>query len=386
MVYMAAQSRWADEISRPSPGLSFGIEPGSPERSTPDQTEFRGQSLSHILGDSAPLRRALGMARVVGPTSATVLITGETGTGKELIAQAVHDLSGQSGGPFVKMNCAAIPAGLLESELFGHERGAFTGAFTQRIGRFELANRGTIFLDEIGETPLELQAKLLRVLQEREFERLGGSRVLKTDARVVAATNRNLSDMVRGGQFRADLYYRLSVFPIELAPLRDRLEDLPPLVRHFVQEFSRRMNKDIRTVPPAAMETLMRHDWPGNVRELQNVIERAVILSDGPVLTLPLRDLQPGSGTPIPKESGHKNLRAALDDMERQKIIAALDKADWKLSGSRGAAALLGLKRTTLSSRMQKLGIHISRGPRLVYSAASESRRERPEELAAFPG
>jgi len=320
----------------------------------------------HILGNSAALRNVLDLVRMVGPSDATVLISGESGTGKELIARAIHDYSGRTRGPFVKVNCAAIPAGLLESELFGHERGAFTGAFTQRIGRFESANRGTLFLDEIGELPLELQAKFLRVLQEREFERLGGSRTLRADTRVVAATNCDLNAMVGERRFRPDLYYRLNVFPIELPPLRDRVEDIPTLVRHFLEQFSRRMNKRIDTIPPAVMDALRQYHWPGNIRELQNTIERAVILARGPVLTLPARKWEPAAAAAIPK-----NLRATLHDIERQRILSALEQANWKVSGPNGAAVLLGVKRTTLMSRMQKLGIDVARKSAIHSCAAA---------------
>jgi formate hydrogenlyase transcriptional activator len=299
------------------------------------------------------------MVRTVSPADATVLITGETGTGKELIARAIHSLSNRSKGPFVRVNCAAIPAGLLESELFGHERGAFTGAFAQRVGRFEAAARGTLFLDEVGEIPLELQAKLLHVLQEREFERLGSSRTVKTDVRVVAATNCDLGAMISERRFRADLYYRLNVFPIEVPPLRQRLEDIPLLVSHFVREFSQRMNKRIDTIAPTTMEALMSYDWPGNVRELQNIIERAVILSTDRVLELPARNLGWAAGAAI--SQNHPNLRVAVHEMERQKILTALEQANWKVSGPNGAATLLGVKRTTLASRMQVLGITIQR-------------------------
>lgn len=360
---MATPSRWANEIYEPTANVSFGNELPPLERCATDQAEASGRGFPQILGDSAPIRYVLSMVRIVGPADATVLISGETGTGKELIAQAIHTLSGRSSGPLVKVNCAAMPAGLLESELFGHERGAFTGAIARRVGRFELASRGTIFLDEVGEIPLELQAKLLRVLQEREFERLGSSRTLKTNARVVAATNRKLSAMVSMRQFRADLYYRLNVFPIELPPLRDRVEDVPPLVCHFVQQFSRRMKKNIHTIAPATMDQLMRYDWPGNVRELQNIIERAVILADGPALTIPDGELPPGLGSATSISHRNENLRAALDDLERRKMVDALEKANWKVSGSHGAAVLLGMKRTTLLSRMQRLGISVSRKP-----------------------
>jgi formate hydrogenlyase transcriptional activator len=261
----------------------------------------------------------------------------------------------------VKLNCAAIPTGLLESEMFGHERGAFTGAIAQRVGRFELASRGTVFLDEIGEIPLELQPKLLRVLQEREFERLGSSRTLKSDARLIAATNRDLEAMVNEQKFRSDLYYRLNVFPVRVPALRERPEDVPLLVRHFVQQFSRRMNKSIDTIPSETMTTLMQYHWPGNIRELQNVIERAVILSTGPVLKVPTDELRPRTDAPLVSNHGNGNLQAALDDAERQGILATLEKTNWKVAGPNGAAALLGMHRSTLQSRMQKLGIRVSR-------------------------
>jgi formate hydrogenlyase transcriptional activator len=290
-----------------------------------------------------------------------VLIRGETGTGKELIAEAIHKCSDRAAAPFVKVNCAAIPAGLLESELFGHERGAFTGAIARRIGRFELASRGTLFLDEIGEMPLELQPKLLRVLQEREFERLGDSRTLKSNARLIAATNRDLGTLVSEQKFRSDLYYRLNVFPIRASALRERPEDIPLLVRHFVQQFSRGMNKRIETIPSEIMTALVRYPWPGNVRELQNLIERAVIVSPGSVLNLSMEELQLSANGPPINSHGNWNLRATLEEAERQEIVAALEKTIGKIAGPNGAAALLGLRRSTLHSRMQKLGISIFR-------------------------
>jgi len=304
-----------------------------------------------IVGQSGALRRVLQQAAIVGPTGSTVLIYGETGTGKELIAHAIHDLSPRSANPFVKLNCAAIPTGLLESELFGHERGAFTGAIAQRIGRFEAANTGTMFLDEVGEIPLDLQTKLLRVLQEREFERLGSSRVIRTDARLIAATNRDLREAVERQQFRSDLFYRLNVFPIHLPPLRERPEDIPLLVRHFAGQFARRMGKVIETIPSETMDALARYDWPGNVRELQNVIERAAILSSGPVLQVPIEDLRrslvhPRDGAP-----------QTLEEAERVHILKTLSDTRWVLSGPRGAAARLGMNRSTLQFRMKKLGI-----------------------------
>jgi formate hydrogenlyase transcriptional activator len=302
-----------------------------------------------IVGRSTALRSVVAQLEMVAPTDSTVLIWGETGTGKELVARAVHNLSARYANAFVKCNCAAIPTGLLESELFGHERGAFTGAIAQRIGRFELANRGTVFLDEIGETPLELQPKLLRVLQEREFERLGNSRTLRTDARLVAATNANLQEMVDGKRFRADLFYRLNVFPIQVPPLRDRPEDIPLLVTHFASECARRMHRTVRRIPSAAMDALLRYSWPGNVRELQNLIERAVVLSPGDMLQVPVSEIADESKVSAPQQT--------LEEAERAHILATLKKTRWTLSGPRGAAARLGLNRTTLQSKMKKLGI-----------------------------
>jgi formate hydrogenlyase transcriptional activator len=325
-----------------------------------------------IVGKSEALRRVLQEVETVAPTDSTVLIYGETGTGKELIARAVHNLSSRQSNGFVKLNCAAIPTGLLESEMFGHERGAFTGAIAQRVGRFELANRGTMFLDEIGEVPLELQPKLLRVLQEREFERLGSTRTLRTDARLIAATNRDLEALVSEQKFRSDLYYRLNVFPVRVPALRERPEDIALLVRHFVQQFSRRISKTIDTIPSETMTTLVKYPWPGNIRELQNVIERAVILTKGPVLYIPIDDLRAsnansmaratavGSQTTTPG-TGSQNMRTLLDDAERQQIVAALEQTNWIVGGPNGAATRLGIKRSTLQSRMQRLGIRISR-------------------------
>jgi len=313
-----------------------------------------------IVGASEALSRVMREIETVAPTDSTVLIYGETGTGKELIARAVHGLSSRKPQAFVKLNCAAIPASLLESELFGHERGAFTGATTQRMGRFELAHRGTIFLDEVGEIPLELQPKLLRVLQEREFERLGGTRTLCTDARLIAATNRDLKSMVETDRFRSDLYYRLNVFPVRVPPLRERVEDIPALVRHFVQEFNRRNNRNIDVIPSETMDALLRYPWPGNVRELQNIIERAVIMSTGAVLKVSIADLQSGR-TAVPIRSDSTNLRGLLNDTERAQVLRALEECNWVVAGPAGAAARLGMKRTTLQVRMQKLGIQVSR-------------------------
>jgi formate hydrogenlyase transcriptional activator len=316
------------------------------------EDEIRSElHFADIVGHSAALRRVLQQVETVAPTDATVLISGETGTGKELIARAIHQLSPRRSQAFVKLNCASIPTGLLESELFGHEKGAFTGAIMQRIGRFELANRGTVFLDEIGELPLEVQPKLLRVLQEREFERLGSSRTLHTDARLIAATNRDLAALVEAQQFRADLFYRVHVFPVHVPPLRERPEDIALLVSHFAQQFARRMGKTIETIPSDTMQRLLQYPWPGNIRELQNVIERAVILSPGPVLQVPLTDLTP-HGTPA-RSTPHDTLAAA----ERKHILAVLEETGWVLSGPHGAAVRLGLKRSTLQFRMRKLGI-----------------------------
>ena len=314
-----------------------------------------------IVGNSEALRRVLAQVETVAPTDSTVLIHGETGTGKELVARALHNLGARKSSAFVKLNCAAIPTGLLESELFGHEKGAFTGAISQRVGRFELANHGTVFLDEIGEIPLELQPKLLRVLQEREFERLGSSRTLRTDARLIAATNRDLAAMVERQTFRSDLFYRLNVFPIRVPALRERPEDIPLLVRHFVQQFSRRTNRNIETIPSETMKALVRYHWPGNIRELQNVIERAVIVSAGPVLKVALGELKIRVPAVEPVAAETRDMRTMLEDTERKQIVAALEQADWIVAGSKGAAAVLGMKRSTLQSRMQKLGIRISR-------------------------
>src|SRR5947207_4445355 len=307
-------------------------------------------NFEEIIGDSPALKRVLHQVETVAPTDSAVLVLGETGTGKELIARAIHDLSGRRGRTFVKINCAAIPTGLLESELFGHERGAFTGAIAQRIGRFELADRGTLFLDEVGDIPLELQPKLLRVLQEQEFERLGSTRTKRVDVRVVAATNRNLEEMVAAGTFRNDLYYRLNVFPITVPALRERAEDIPALVRYFVQKFARRMKKRIETIPADAMAALCRYAWPGNVRELENAVERAVILTSGPALRVPASEFRARA---VPSAGGD-----TLEATEREAILRTLHETNWVLGGAQGAAARLGLKRTTLQSRMRRLGIH----------------------------
>lgn len=308
-----------------------------------------------IIGHSKALRSVLHEIRIVAPTNSTVLIYGETGTGKELIARAIHELSSRRTNTFVKLNCAAIPTGLLESELFGHERGAFTGAIGQRIGRFEVANHGTAFLDEIGEIPLELQPKLLRVLQEREFERLGSSRTLRTDARLIAATNRNLADMVEEQRFRSDLFYRLNVFPVRVPPLRERREDIPLLVWHFARQFAERMKRHYESISPETMKALCEYDWPGNIRELQNLIERAVILCPGPVLRVPVRDLH--HRTIAAPDCGHTGQHQTLEEAERAHILRTLKEVRWVVGGPIGAAARLGMNRSTLQFRMKKLGI-----------------------------
>jgi len=303
-----------------------------------------------IIGKSSGLRRVLKHVETVAPTDATVLILGETGTGKELIARAIHNLSPRRDRAFVKLNCSAIPAGLLESELFGHEKGAFTGAIAQKIGRLELAHLGTLFLDEIGDLPLELQPKILRALQEKEFERLGSTRTIPVNVRLVAATNRDLGKMVEQREFRSDLYYRLRVFPVEVPPLRERLEDIPLLVKYFVNQHARRMNRNIQTIPPETMQALTHWRWPGNVRELENFMERAVILSPGPVLRAPLAEL---ALSPEPDNGPTANLH----DAERNHILRVLREAKGMISGRGGAAERLGLKRTTLNSKLKKLGI-----------------------------
>jgi formate hydrogenlyase transcriptional activator len=314
--------------------------------------EIRSEGhFAEIVGDSAALKQVLDQVATVASSQATVLILGETGTGKELIARAIHHMSGRKDGPFIKVNCAAIPTGLLESELFGHEKGAFTGAISQKIGRMELADEGTLFLDEVGEISLELQPKLLRALQDQEFERLGSNRTLRVRVRIVAATNRDLADSVARHQFRSDLYYRLSVFPVRLPPLRDRREDISALVRHFVRKFSLRMDRQIETVPAETMKALTDWSWPGNVRELENLMERSVILSEGKALRVPLSELRV-RGSAETKLSDH-----TLDGAERQHIIRVLRETGGVLSGPNGAARRLGLKRTTLQSKMQRLGI-----------------------------
>ena len=304
-----------------------------------------------IVGRSPALHRVLREVEIVAPTDSGVLIQGETGTGKELVARAIHNLSGRHDKPFIKVNCAAIPSGLLESELFGHEKGAFTGAVMRKPGRFELADKGTLFLDEVGDIPLELQSKLLRVLQEREFERLGSTRTQQADVRVIAATHRDLKQMVEEGTFRSDLYYRLHIFPLVVPPLRYRREDIPLVVRHYVDKYAKRMNRRIETIPTKSMEVLTRYSWPGNVRELQNLIERAVILSSGSSLRVPLGDLKEEISPATSSSLG------TLEEIEREHVLRALRESNWVTGGPNGAAARLGMKRTTLAYRIRKLKI-----------------------------
>jgi len=316
----------------------------------PIDRERNQRRFEQIIGKSSVLESVFGEVERVAPTDSTVLIQGETGTGKELIARAIHNISPRCVRPFVKLNCAAIPFDLLESELFGHERGAFTGAIAQKIGRFEAADKGTLFLDEVGDIPIPLQPKLLRVLQEQEFERLGSARTHQVDVRLLAATHRNLAEMVKRGEFRSDLYYRMNVFPITLPPLRARSEDIPDLVQHFVEIYSRRMGKQIERVPPETMSAFASYEWPGNIRELQNFIERSVILSDGTVLRPPLAELKHSFGAESPRA-------ITLQDAERDHILKTLEQTRWVVAGPNGAASRLGMKRSTLYFRMQKLGI-----------------------------
>ena len=315
-----------------------------------DEQESRQRRFEQIIGNSGALEVVLQRVARVAPTDSTVMIQGETGAGKELIARAIHNLSARCGRPFIKLNCAAIPFDLLESELFGHEKGAFTGAIAQKIGRFELADKGTLFLDEVGDIPLGLQPKLLRVLQEQEFERLGSGRTYKVNVRVVAATHRDLTEMIGRNEFRSDLYYRLNIFPVVIPPLRERREDVVPLVTHYVEVYARRIGKRIEHIAPETLAAFKSYQWPGNIRELQNLIERAVILSNDGVLPNPLPPPQPDAV----KQSKEQT---TLRDSERTLILQALDGAGWVVGGTAGAAAKLGLKRTTLISKMKKLGI-----------------------------
>jgi len=325
-----------------------------------------GLSEDTIIGQSAAFQYILNQVRVIATSDSVTLIQGETGTGKEVVARFIHDQSSRSRGPFVKLNCAAIPGPLLESELFGHERGAFTGAIAQTTGRFQQADQGTLFLDEIGDLPLELQPKLLRALQESEFERLGSSRTIRVNVRVVAATNQDLAQLVRRKQFRADLYYRLNVIPITLPPLRERVEDIPLLVQYFVRKYSARMQKSIDVIPSEVMDVLKAHDWPGNIRELQNCIERAVVLSSGPVLRPTLTELR--HMTIMPSAAAAQTFREAA----REHILEVLGQTRWVIGGRNGAAERLGLPRTTLIYKMRKLGIEMRRPqrPRPLQAAA----------------
>src|SRR5216683_618235 len=374
---MAAQISWGSDVPAVNQTASFEVEDAELAKVGLDSDELCGRRLPRIVGNSAALRSVLGLVRVVAPTDATVLISGETGTGKELIAETIHQCSDRSNGPFVKVNCAAIPAGLLESELFGHERGAYTGAVARVIGRFERANRGTLFLDEIGDLPLELQPKLLRVMQERQFERLGGAVTIQTDVRVVCATHRNLDEMVDKREFRADLFYRLSVFPIELPPLRERPEDIPLLAHHFAMDYAARMRKRITAISEEFMAVLAGHTWPGNVRELQNFIERSVILSTGAVLSGPPPGLLMSEDPTvrIPPLSGMSHEVASLRnstlnsdagrvctlaEAEREHISEVVEMTNGLIAGKRGAAQVLGVPVSTLRSRMKRLGIKLT--------------------------
>jgi formate hydrogenlyase transcriptional activator len=333
---------------------------GAFERLRPDERDDRDRQFDHIVGNSPALESALAEVQRVAPTGSTVLVLGETGTGKELIAHAIHNLSARCGRPFVKLNCAAIPFDLLESELFGHEKGAFTGAVAQKIGRFEMADTGTLFLDEIGDLPLALQPKLLRVLQEQEFERLGSGRTHHINVRLVAATHRDLAQMVARNEFRSDLYYRLNVFPVVVPPLRERREDIRQLVLHFAEVFARRMGKHIEQIPETTVDAFIAYPWPGNVRELQNLIERAVIRSDDGVLPNPL---PPSQTNTIPTVA----VQGTLREHEATLILETLRAAGGKIGGPRGAATRLGLKRTTLVSKMKRLGIYRPRYQRLIH-------------------
>jgi transcriptional regulator with GAF, ATPase, and Fis domain len=351
---MSAQPSWVSKAPAVNHTASFDIEDAISAKVALDRSEPRQgssktiNSSGKVIGKSPALQAVLEQVERVAPTNATVLIQGETGTGKELIAQAIHDTGSRRGRPFVKLNCAAIPLDLLESELFGHERGAFTGAIAQKIGRFQLADKGTLFLDEVGDIPLALQPKLLRVLQEQQFERLGSTRTHQVDVRLVAATNRDLTEMVERRQFRSDLYYRLNVFPVLLPPLRERREDIPALVGHFVELFGHRMGRQIEHIPPEMMSALSSYQWPGNIRELQNLIERAVILSNDGVLHDPL---------PTTEAVGVFSPPTTPKDSERALILQTLQAVGWVIGGAKGAATRLGLKRTTLISRMSRMGI-----------------------------
>jgi formate hydrogenlyase transcriptional activator len=366
---MATEVRWAVKLQATNRPPSFEIGNLAPAKVALDNHELGGSGLPRIVGNCHAVQKVLGLVQIVAPTDATVLINGETGTGKELIAEAIHKCSNRSKGPFVKVNCAAIPTGLLESELFGHERGAYTGAVTRSVGRFERANRGTLFLDEIGDLPLELQPKILRVLQERQFERLGSAATIQTDARVICATHRNLVEMVSNRGFRADLFYRLSVFPIELPPLRERPEDIRLLAHHFAMEYAERMHKPITAVSEEFMEALVLHSWPGNVRELQNFVERSVILSTGAVLHGSTHELK--DRTQADSKSSRSSGSVTLEQAERSHILRILQQTEGVVGGPSGAAVLLGVPRTTLTSRMKRLGINYGQSSALPMRAVA---------------
>jgi formate hydrogenlyase transcriptional activator len=339
---------------------------GTFERFEPGDQDRNQRRFEQIIGSSLALQSVLEQVERVAPTDSTVLLQGETGTGKELIARAIHNISSRCGRAYVRLNCAAIPFDLLETELFGHEKGAFTGAIAQKVGRFEMADKGTLFVDEVGDIPLALQSKLLRVLQEQEFERLGSTRTHQVDVRLVAATNRDLSDMVKRKEFRSDLYYRLNVFPIVLPPLRERREDIPALVQHFVEIYGRRMGKQIDRVPTETMSAFISYQWPGNIREIQNFIERSVILSDGAILRAPLAELK--------RSVAAQSLGGiTLEDAERDHILKTLEGTRWIVAGPHGAAVRLGIKRSTLYFRMQRLGI--SRSNREPVPAGGVAKR-----------
>jgi formate hydrogenlyase transcriptional activator len=381
---MAIHTTWAAEVPATNRNTGLEIKHATSPKTAPDNSELHGSGSPSIIGNSAALQQALRLVRLVAPTDATVLIQGETGTGKELIAEAIHKGSARSSGPFVKVNCAAIPAGLLESELFGHERGAYTGAVTRSIGRFERANKGTLFLDEIGDLPPELQPKLLRVIQERQFERLGSSAAIHTDVRVICATNRNLPEMIDNRQFRADLFYRLSVFPIALAPLRERPEDIRLLVHHFAMHYADRMHKPISAISEEFIEDLSRHSWPGNIRELQNCIERSVILARGDVLHGSVPELT-GTRHDESKEA-ELSPPVTLEEAERSHILQSLQQARGVIGGPNGAAARLNLPRTTLIAKMSRLGIgrvQSSSAPARATPSGDELDPRDEEELCA---
>jgi formate hydrogenlyase transcriptional activator len=367
---MALGTSGAAAVRAFDPNEYFKSEDATSAEIALDNGKLRGSGLAKIIGNSAALRHVLGLVRVVAPTGATVLIQGETGTGKELIAEAIHKCSERSSGPFVKVNCSAIPSGLLESELFGHERGAYTGATARSIGRFERAHRGTLFLDEIGDLPLELQPKLLRVLQDGKFERLGGVTTIQSDVRVICATHRNLIEMTEERQFRADLFYRLSVFPIELPPLRERPEDVPLLVRHFAMDYADRMQKPVTAISEEFMAAMASHSWPGNVRELQNFIQRSVILSTGDVLNGSLPELP--ETTQEGSRSAELSAPVTLEEAARSHILQTLRETEGVIGGQNGAAVRLGLRRTTLIAKMKRLGINsFQESPALARTASA---------------